>query len=152
MLNGKGFYFTYEELKQSAASETAMQTSGFYFTYEELKPCIPKNNFNLSSGFYFTYEELKHCPAPLPRRHQNRFYFTYEELKQLNLPTLSKRGVEFLLYLWGIETSVSRSAVTAQATVFTLPMRNWNSTTNLLFSWSPIRFYFTYEELKHTSM
>ena len=76
------------------------------------------------------------------------FYFTYEELKHDTLTGSNIRPSTFLLYLWGIETNIGRFIDVNIITVFTLPMRNWNTFITDIFLTPPLCFYFTYEELK----
>ena len=98
------------------------------------------------SAFYSTYEELKldWCDVSLwwwvftvPMRNWNR----------------SKRigwlkHMEFLQYLWGIETWTGATWRHRQEWVFTVPMRNWNEVQNEMDIYIFKSFYSTYEELK----
>ena len=102
------FYFTYEELKLLFATTEEKSNDGFYFTYEELKPKRRHWIRASACGFYFTYEELKQQLPLLIQNFLESFYFTYEELKQ----------------------SLSREVKTKIFSVFTLPMRNWNTGLN----------------------
>ena len=148
------FYFTYEELKQ-----TTRRLTRFMFVFVFTLPMrnwnsaivltatiarhvftLPMRNWNLYQQptsprvppcFYFTYEELKLLLIlksligiwkvfTLPMRNWNSLVF-------VSTKTLSW---EFLLYLWGIETSGR-------------------------FTWMWVKitcFYFTYEELKHSCL
>ena len=168
--NVKGFYFTYEALKQDMSVYICLCQNSFYFTYEALKlfACAPSWKF-CCGCFYFTYEALKQ-----KMRIQNffknfSFYFTYEALKQFNVACVFCFEKLFLLYLWGIETSYScfyfiiatlfllylwgietRSAVAwfnYNSSVFTLPMRHWNCAVASNIGLPSPSFYFTYEAL-----
>ena len=55
-------------------------------------------------GFYSTYEELKLLGLFLCWACFYGFYSTYEELKLDDFPKELKNRIEFLQYLWGIET------------------------------------------------
>ena len=99
----------------------------------------------------------------VPMRNWNIFL-----LPQIFLPNL------FLQYLWGIETQCWLTNGKEKNKVFTVPMRNWNTTTTaatggvsafLQYLWGIetqcskmsgdpdyMRFYSTYEELKHVRM
>jgi len=77
---------------------------------------LPMRNWNtrkltvLDDGktdFYFTYEELKQIIKKIILRRLNYFYFTYEELKPARRGRWSTGRIQFLLYLWGIETGAS---------------------------------------------
>ena len=77
--------------------------------------------------FYRTYEELKHLNEEQLQKLNDCFYRTYEELKPLKPNGLKKAvSLEFLSYLWGIETTICK----------------------ILVALSFNCFYRTYEELK----
>ena len=54
------------------------------------------------------------------------FYSTYEELKPPHLPIQNPLHLQFLQYLWGIETYLVIYCLYVIIWVFTVPMRNWN--------------------------
>jgi len=107
-------------------SGSVVAPSGFYSTYEELKPLFPDPFIQRLTGFYSTYEELK-LPKGLFR---TNFNFV------------------FLQYLWGIETLTQSEQCLQTQQVFTVPMRNWNPASCIIFSNLFPGFYSTYEELK----
>ena len=77
----------------------------FYSTYEELKQRRSTSYISYEYSFYSTYEELKLKRIKYTEFQPVSFYSTYEELK-LGFATLPKTWeVQFLQYLWGIETS-----------------------------------------------
>jgi len=141
------FYFTYEELKPVEMNLIIYIIIYFYFTYEELKQTLltifqsffviftlPMRNWNSQNllflkprhkNFYFTYEELKLYWVKLQEAYKSHFYFTYEELKQ----------------------EAHKSLLTGFS-IFTLPMRNWNTHFLPSCAVNVTHFYFTYEELK----
>ena len=98
----------------------------FQRTYEELKPSSPSNTSIISTRFQRTYEELK---PPFFKGHVcflvKGFQRTYEELKR-----------------------ITSSASIPANSVFSVPMRNWNKTKDLILI-SYAGFQRTYEELKH---
>ena len=122
---------------------------GFYPTYEALKHFVRQVIGKVPFSFYPTYEALKPLKSvPFFNISHLRFYPTYEALKPL-IPT-RKVGSQapFLPYLWGIETRTKRHCHTScdsfyptyealkqnllpnllkLSTVFTLPMRHWNT-------------------------
>ena len=82
----------------------------------------------------------------------NSFYFTYEELKLRRERIERRKWIKFLLYLWGIETNMELPPPFRISWVFTLPMRNWNIVDKSKLSIVIFGFYFTYEELKLSSI
>ena len=103
---------------------------GFQPTYEELKPRSRTTRSRAAwTGFQPTYEELKHTDKYLWVFYFQSFQPTYEELKPPGWP---------LVY--------------ADRAVFSLPMRNWNSTWTLCRKGISFCFQPTYEELKPASL
>ena len=145
------FYPTYEALKLTLEGmEMSGVAPGFYPTYEALK-LIQKNGTDiLQRRFYPTYEALKRIPKigklsgsngvfTLPMRHWNYFF----------LFLLFHIPCRFLPYLWGIETGTPRQNL-YQPNRF-LPYL-WGIETERLPPFpiiQNIRFYPTYEALKH---
>ena len=166
------FYSTYEELKLTyifILSRSIIAFLQYLWGIETAKYSTEKKEYteflqylwgietgiakkyygNGNQCFYSTYEELKH-------------QFRYHVVKFFNM---------FLQYLWGIETRGGESPPCKGYGVFTVPMRNWNSSrikysdfksfvfTVPMRNWNivttPIEpvdspgFYSTYEELKH---
>ena len=78
-------------------------------------------------GFYSTYEELKQKSQIYIIQQKASFYSTYEELKLDEVYSSYKCSKMFLQYLWGIETYTNVRWYVKPHTVFTVPMRNWNS-------------------------
>ena len=111
---------------------------------------ISVNPASLSLGFYSTYEELKQNKNWNVSNYFYRFYSTYEELKPISSFFSSHLLVQFLQYLWGIETLHIPSMKRCSQKVFTVPMRNWNYCITLYIMLSSPCFYSTYEELKLT--
>ena len=101
----------------------------FYSTYEVLKRIFCDVLFyKLLCGFYSTYEVLKQgCYFFIVRIQNNGFYSTYEVLKLADIIIKCLECLEFLLYLWGIETDLFFFGVVESTFVFTLPMRYWNA-------------------------
>ena len=58
-------------------------------------------------------------------------------------------SINFLYYLWGIETNIVIDKLTIDNALFILPMRNWNTMVNEKKNVLRLAFYITYEELKH---
>ncbi len=124
--------------------------SGSYRTYEEWKQT--QKIWQLYRGMfrsYRTYEEWKHknkaiTPAfiyfvlTVPMRNGNIFHKSSPEIAFL----------EFLPYLWGMETSVTSMKNVSTHKVLTVPMRNGNCVTCHEILKDLVRSYRTYEEWK----
>ena len=105
-------------------------------------------SFSFCSCFYSTYEALKLNNCIPNQKGWYSFYSTYEALKQFRLIRHQFSLLRFLLYLWGIETGVSRFWSEA-ITRFLLYL--WGIETWLLLviqELKVVRFYSTYEALK----
>ena len=77
---------------------------------------------------------------------QNKsFYRTYEGLKRSPVIRYWNVTPAFLSYLWGIETQQILAALDPEATVFIVPMRDWNFDEHPEVAWG-LNFYRTYKE------
>ena len=74
---------------------------------------VPMRNWNViitpapdfwNHRFYSTYEELKHISHKITPANNSSFYSTYEELKLVRSLVFKGVAIQFLQYLWGIET------------------------------------------------
>jgi len=75
-------------------------------------------------------------------------YRTYEELKQKQVSPTFYVLLEFVSYLWGIETDVSHKITFQLFLVCIVPMRNWNKKYDIWSITTLKGLYRTYEELK----
>ena len=152
-LQEKRFYFTYEELKRHDLA-VGQHMSGLVFT-------LPMRNWNTrlicqrpsgKARFYFTYEELKHHSQSLGLFRLAGFLLYLWGIETLLWPLQSHSYCLFLLYLWGIETCWRCKWAAKTKSVFTLPMRNWNTIMSMITTGKLMSFYFTYEELKQRTL
>ena len=95
-----------------------------------------------------TYEELKPADIILFLYWYSSFEPTYEELKQNCEAVGNTTAPMFWAYLWGIETWCLYVKACTRKYVLSLPMRNWNVTSQKRGKRWVICFEPTYEELK----
>ena len=122
------FYSTYEELKPILCLTISWETPRFYSTYEELKPDRIGTISASNAGFYSTYEELKPATAKYAGIVGNGFYSTYEELKLLSRGRLLNKFTCFYSTYEELKHYATDYAWIIIIIVFTVPMRNWNTT------------------------
>ena len=122
------FQHTYEGLKRSHIRANWGSYHSFQHTYEGLKQRTRFKKSSEYSGFQHTYEGLKHDFS----FHINVLQSTFSAYLWGIETMLHGESIfivfTFSAYLWGIETASKRIANSYSSPVFSIPMRDWNTT------------------------
>ena len=121
---------------------------------------LPMRNWNIdisskllicSQCLYLTYEELKHCSCQCFITYRPSLYLTYEELKPIACICYCFRFIEFISYLWGIETKGGANGI-QKMQQFISYLWGIETFRTGCYRWSNWKsLYLTYEELKQAS-
>ena len=98
---------TYEELKHGIKIYEYIQQYGLLSTYEELKLC---HSFSPLPAVCVYYLPMRNWNAKIQRHHLRHLSVYYLPMRNWNCACKRSRvgGYVFTIYLWGIETGISK--------------------------------------------